>query len=239
MAPWRRNLARQGGSKGYHQSDISSSINLKERKMYRANTFRPSWSGRFAVLALLGMLFTTTAAHAGCAPSTKSGVAPLFSLLNASLSPVQDDEDHGQPSTIVGLWHVIYTATYSTSGPLPVPVVPPDTFVFAESFKTWHGDGTEWEEKIAPPPGGGFCYGVWKHTANGSVKLHHVGVITAPDGSIAAIFYEDEINRVAPDGKTYSGSFDFKLYAGTDVLGTGTVLQEIKGTTAATRITVD
>jgi hypothetical protein len=77
--------------------------------------------------------------------------------------------------------------------------------------------------------------GVWWHTANGSVKLHHTGVMWGPDGTIANIFTDDEVVRVAPNGTTYEGSWDFKIYAPTDVLGTGTVLQEISGAVAATR----
>jgi hypothetical protein len=220
------------------QDKERTSQQLKERTMNRLHNRPLSWSARFAALAVLGMIFTATAARADCAPSTSQAAASFFPLLNANLSQGQENGDPGQPATIVGLWHVIYTATYSTAGPLPVPVVPPDTFEFAETMKTWHADGTEWEEKIAPPPVG-YCYGVWKPTANGSVKLHHFGAITGPDGSVLYIFYQDEINRVAPGGETYSGTFDFKVYNSTDILGTGPVLQEIKGTTAATRITVD
>jgi hypothetical protein len=105
-------------------------------------------------------------------------------------------------------------------------------------MKTWHADGTEWEEKIQPAPAG-FCFGVWKRAAQDTVKLHHFGAITGADGSVLAIFWIDEIDRVAPDGRTYSGTWDFKLYGPTDVFGTGPVLQEISGTTAATRITVE
>lgn len=214
--------------------------------MKRGNTFRLSWSGRCAVLigmAMIGVSFGATQARAGCFDSSKAGAAPTAFLGAHAILPApdQDDQGSGQSATIVGVWHVIYTATYSTSGPIPVPVIPPgppDSFTFAETMKTWHADGTEWEEKIEPPPAG-FCFGVWKHTATGSEKLHHFGAVTAPDGSVVAVFYEDELNRVAPGGKSYSGTFDFKLYGPTDVLGTGPVLQEIKGTTAATRITVD
>ncbi len=207
--------------------------------MNRRITLPLSWSRLLAALASLAMLFAITMAHADCAPSIKPGAAPLLPLVRATLPPQQIATNSGQPATIVGLWHVIYTATYATAGPLPVPLAPPGDFEFVESFKIWHADGTEWEQKIGPPPAGGFCYGVWEHTANGSVKLHHVGVIFAPDGTIALIFYEDEINRVAPDGKSYIGTFDFKLYDGADRFGTGTVLQEISGTIAATRIAVE
>jgi hypothetical protein len=105
-------------------------------------------------------------------------------------------------------------------------------------MKTWHSDGTEWEEKIEPAPAA-LCFGVWKPTAPDRVKLHHFGAVTAPDGSVVAIFYIDEVNRVGRNGTTYTGSWDMKIYDATDVFGTGPVLQEIRGTAAATRITVN
>jgi hypothetical protein len=90
-----------------------------------------------------------------------------------------------------------------------------------------------------PPASGNICFGVWKQLGNGSVKAHHVGLFFAPDGSLANTFTEDEIDRVSHDGRTYSGSFDQKFFEPTDVFGTGTPVQEFKGTTAATRISVD
>ena len=213
--------------------------------MIRGNIVRGSWSRRLGALiglAAIGLLFSASQAiAAGCVVPGKAVSAPTgFVTARATLPSIQQGDNGGQPATIVGLWHVIYTATYSTAGPIPVPVIPPgppDSFQFAETMKTWHADGTEWEEKIQPAPTG-FCFGVWKHADHDTVKLHHFGAITAPDGSVVAIFYMDEVNRVAPDGTTYSGTWDFKLYAPADVLGTGPVLQEIAGTTAATRITV-
>jgi hypothetical protein len=192
----------------------------------------------FAVVALfaLAMLSTAGRASAGCAAYTPGApFAPNF----------DEGQQNGpnEPVTIVGLWHVIYTATYSTSGPLPVPVIPPgppSSFQFIQSYKTWHADGTEWENAFLPPGGGNVCFGVWKDLGRGSVKLHHIGLMFDPStGSVANVFTVDEINAVAPNGKTYKGSFDLKIFEPTDVLAAGTVLQEIKGTTAATRITVD
>jgi hypothetical protein len=215
--------------------------------MARAHNFQLSWPGRFIVpvgLAAAALSLIAGEARAGCFVPGKGGTT-LAPFLNAparvpSPAPFKQPgvERAQEPATIVGLWYVEYTATYSTSGPLPIPVVPPGSFPFNQSFKTWHSDGTEWENAFLPPTGGNICMGVWKHTANASVKLHHTGVMWGPDGTMAAIFTEDEIVRVAPDGMTYSGSWDFKIHAPTDVLGTGTVLQEISGTVAATRITV-
>ena len=211
------------------------------------NTVRLSWSGRLALLlglAAIGLLGSVNEAiAAGCVVPAKTASAPAaFPGARATLAPLpQSSGNGGDPGTIVGMWHVIYTATYSTAGPIPVPVIPPGppaSFQFAETMKTWHADGTEWEEKIQPAPTG-FCFGVWKRGTQDTVRLHHFGAITDAGGSVVAIFYMDEVNTVAPDGKTYSGTWDFKLYAPSDVLGTGPVLQEIAGTTAATRITVE
>lgn len=220
--------------------------------MKRDNTLRRACDARVAaVIALtgIGLLGAASEATAGCVVPGKTGYVPAAYVSGHPLF-LQDQQGRNQPgeqgnqdndgAAIVGMWHVIYTATYSTAGPIPVPVIPPgppDSFVFAETMKTWHGDGTEWEEKIEPAPVG-FCYGVWKSTVNASVKLHHFGAVTDPSGTVVAVFYQDEINRVAANGKTYIGEWDFKLYGPTDVLGTGPVLQEIRGTTAATRITV-
>lgn len=211
--------------------------------MTRAHRIRLSWPGRLVVpigLAVAGLSLVASEARAGCFVPGKGGFAPTPLLSAPARVPLkqQGGEQAQQPATVVGLWYVEYTATYSTSGPLPIPVVPPGSFPFNQSFKTWHSDGTEWENAFLPPAGGNICMGVWQHTANGSVKLHHTGVMWGPDGTMAAIFTEDEIVRVAADGMTYSGSWDFKIHAPTDVLGTGTVLQEISGTVAATRITV-
>ena len=211
--------------------------------MSRAHKFRLSWPGRLALpvgLAVAGLSFAVGDASAGCFVPGNGNPAARFLLgtpVHAALAR-QAGEPSREPATIVGLWYVEYTATYATTGPLPVPVVPPGSFPFNQSFKTWHADGTEWENAFLPPTGGNVCMGVWKHTANGSVTLHHTGVMWGPEGTIAGIFTQEETVRVAPDGTTYDGSWDFKIHAPADVLGTGAVLQEISGTVAATRITV-
>lgn len=214
--------------------------------MNRPKTSRPSGSGRFAALvalAVFGVLFIASGAKAGCGAPGKAEPAlptPFISPHGNAPQNHQDDED-SRDSSIVGLWHVVYKATSTTSGPLPLPLVPPaEPFQFNQTYKTWHGDGTEWENAFLPTTGGNICFGVWKDLGHGKVKLHHIGLMFTPDGSsIANIFTIDETDTVAPNGKTYEGSFDMKIFDPADVLGKGTVLQEIKGTTAGTRITVD
>lgn len=187
-------------------------------------------SAALAALVVAGLLFTASGVKAGCAvPSGKAGTLPAIPFV----SP-QEHEDSDERPSIVGLWHLNYTATYA-AGPFPPPPFP-----FVESYKTWHADGTEFENAFLPPVGGNVCFGVWKKLKDGSYKLHHIGLMfDATTGKVSNIFTVDEINIVAPNGKTYTGTFDFKLFEPADVLGTGTPLAEVKGTTAATRITVD
>ena len=113
--------------------------------------------GRWAAPARQQLLVASFLPRTGSAPTA-------FVSARATVPQIQQGNDNrGNPAIIVGMWHVIYTATYSTAGPIPVPVIPPgppDSFEFAETMKTWHADGTEWEEKIAPAPVG-FCSGVW------------------------------------------------------------------------------
>jgi hypothetical protein len=214
--------------------------------MTSGNRFQGAWTGRFAVLlglGVAGLLMTASQAAANCVGPGRPGSAPV-SLLSPglALAPLgQGNGNGGGPSTIVGLWHVVYTATAATSGPIPVPVIPPgppDSFQFIESMKTWHADGTEWEEKIQPAPAG-FCFGVWAHGPRDTVRLHHFGALTAPDGSVTGIFWMDEVDRVAADGRTYTGTWVFRLFGPSDVLGTGPLLQQISGTMEAARITVN
>jgi hypothetical protein len=185
--------------------------------MNRRNAFQVLWSGRFSALValiVLGPLFTATAAKAGCGDPYKAGAAPRMPFLSH-----QEGDESNEPATIVGLWHLIYTADNGSK--------------FLESFKTWHGDGTEFENAFLPPAGGNICFGVWKEVGHRTVKLHHIGLMFASDGSVSNTFTVDETATVASDGKTYKGTFDFKLF---DI--SGNLLAEVKGTTAGTRITV-
>lgn len=204
-------------------------------RKYMIRVLRRGRSSVLVALVALGLLFTAAGAKAGgCAVPYKAGAAPAIPFV----SPNADGE-WDEHATIVGLWHVIYTATYDNNFP-PGGLSPTTPFPFLESFKTWHADGTEFENAFLPPAGGNICFGVWKELDKGTVKLHHIGLMFASDGSLSSIFTVDETDTVASDGKTYKGSFEFKLWPPSyDAVGVGTPISEVKGTTAATRIAVD
>lgn len=219
--------------------------------MNRKNISRALTSVRFsaiAALAVLALLFSASGAKAGgCAANYPAGykasTAPPIPFVSPSADAHPTGEEYGGPASIVGMWHLIYTATYSTSGPLPVPAIPPgppSSFQFLETFKTWHADGTEFENAFLPPTGGNVCFGVWKEIGENSIKLHHIGLMFDSEGKVSFIFTVDEKNTVASNGETYKGYFTFKLWPGFyNQVGVGTPLQEISGTIAATRINVD
>jgi len=179
-------------------------------------------------------------ARAQCGSAPKSANPAVFHISSgqARLEFVADrgHDDDNDPS-IVGLWHTNYTATFDDNFPPGAPAKAP--FPFAQSYKMWHADGTEFDNVFMPPAGGNICYGVWKDTGHGSVKVHHVGVQYDSSGNVSNIFTIDETDTVAPDGKTYKGMYDFKLFGPDNVFGVGAPIAEVKGTTAATRITVD
>ena len=192
-------------------------------------------TGRFSALAVLvglGLLLTATGVRAGCAAPYKA--APAIPFVDSHWK-----EEGNDKASIVGLWHVIYTGNTDDNFP-PGGPYPPTPFQFLESFKTWHVDGTEFENAFLPPTGGNVCYGVWKESDNGTFKLHHVGLMFNSDGSLSSIFTVDETDKVASGGRTYQGSFDFKLWPPSyEAVGKGLPISEVKGTLAATRITVD
>lgn len=197
-------------------------------------------SRRFATLtlaAVVALLLSASGARASCGLSAKTGAAPSIPFVSPQGDGWlnhQEDENSNKHASIVGLWHLIYTAT-SASGPFP-----PTPFQFLESFKTWHADGTEFENAFLPPTGGNICFGVWKDLDDGHVKLHHIGLMFDSAGNVSNIFTVDEKDTVASNGKSYSGTFDFKLWPPSfDAVGVGSPLAEVTGTTLGTRITVD
>ena len=207
------------------------------------NIFHALRSIRFlALIALVGLgsSFTASAAKAtGCGLFEKKDAVPSIPFVspqqNESLNH-QEGEESNKHASIVGMWHLIYTAE-SESG---APIFPPTPFQFLESFKTWHADGTEFENAFMPPTGGNICFGVWKESNHGSVKLHHIGLTFDSMGRVSNIFTVDEKDTVASNGKTYSGTFDFKLWPPNfDAVGVGSPVAEVTGTTLGTRITVD
>lgn len=139
------------------------------------------------------------------------------------------DGDYEAPS-IVGMWHVVFTAQ---TGPI--------TGVIDNSVVVWHSDGTEIVNSSRPAQDGNFCLGVWKQTGKLKYYLNHIpwqGNDTSggpygignPQGGVQLT----EKVTLSADGNAYSGTFTLTAY---DTSGSPTVT--FTGVLNAKRITTD
>jgi hypothetical protein len=201
-----------------------STVTKTTMRLLRGAPFTRRISGvALALFAIAALLSGTTSANAACGLTGKASANPIrLPILHTGVDG-SDALPLGSDGTIVGLWHVIYTAGGTT---------------FNETLDQWHSDGTEFENAWLAPDTGNICFGVWKDIGPRTVRLHHIGWLFTPgsDPSTASgTFTLDETNTVSRDGKTYTGTFTFKTF---DITGAPTGV-EVTGTIAATRITVD
>ncbi len=188
------------------------------------NQFR---NGTLVIVAVVAVVCTATSARASCGPTIGMKSAAIRMPILATAGLAQEEErtpGDNSPNSIVGLWHTVYTANGA----------PADSAPFAETFKEWHSDGTEFENVNHSPIVGNVCLGVWKQVSRWGVRLHHVGFLFGADGSPEGSFTMDETDTLARNGMSYTGTFTFRVY---DVNGVFTGV-EVTGTIAATRITV-
>jgi hypothetical protein len=203
-------------------SSMKEFMNTGARLAIRGTVRRTVKGIILPAIAVLVVLITAASSYADCGPMAgmKFPVVRLPLVAAANLAAVSGMPSSESPDSIVGLWHTMYTA---------------DNAPFAETFKQWHSDGTEFENVNHNPAIGAVCVGVWKQVGARMVHLHHLGFLFNSDGTSAGTFVVEETDTLAARGMTYTGTFTFTTY---DVNGnpTGT---EIKGTVASTRITVN
>lgn len=161
-------------------------------------------------------------------PSSWQPQIGSFQLKTAALASA---EEENAPS-IVGMWHVVFTANSMNGATIP------DT-VTDNSVVVWHNDGTEIMNSSRPAQDGNFCLGIWVQTGRLHYSLNHIpwqgnDPSNAPAGignpQLGAQIFE-EVN-LSPDGNHYSGTYTLTAY---DASGNPTV--SFSGTLAATRIT--
>jgi hypothetical protein len=189
------------------------------------------------LVALVLFLATAPSALAQCGLSTKltkpSSWQPQMGrarLMNAGFS---GDDDEDSPS-IVGMWHVVFTAHSMNGEAIPAPGA-----VIDNSVVVLHSDGTEIMNSSRPAQDGNFCLGVWKKTGRLSYFLNHIpwqgndpsggaGGIGNPAGGAQIL----EQITLSPDGNHYSGQFTETAYD-----PAGNIEVSFTGTLSATRIT--
>jgi hypothetical protein len=144
-----------------------------------------------------------------------------------------DDDDRDGPS-IVGLWHVVFTAETMGGNPIPKPYPNIDN-----ALVVFHGDKTEIMESARPPQDGNFCLGVWEKTGEHTYYVNHLpwlgnDTTNAPSGigepTGGAQITEHVI--LSEDGNHYSGTFTLTAYN-----TNGTVAVSFTGVLSGTRVT--
>jgi hypothetical protein len=165
---------------------------------------------------------------------------PISEQLNGGARPplvrTALEDDFPSPS-IVGMWHVVFTAFTSNGAPVPGGVVIDNSVVL------WHPDGTEIMNSSRSAQDGNFCLGIWKQTGPRSYVLNHIpwqgnvfdpsvpADTVGPPQDGAQLLEKITLN---PDGNAYSGTFILTAYT-----SSGTVYQTFTGMLSAKRITVD
>jgi hypothetical protein len=153
-------------------------------------------------------------------------------VVRAAFQKSHDDDNGGEPS-IVGMWHVIFTAQTLNGGAV--------NMVIDNAIAVWHSDGTEIMNSSRPAQDGNFCLGVWDKTGRSRYYLNHIpwagndpanapGGIGNPQAGAQLI----EQVTLAPRGNSYSGTFTLTAY---DSNGHPTVT--FTGLLTATRITTN
>jgi len=162
--------------------------------------------------AAVALVAGTVSAEAACGVPIKGQSAKInFSPLGKPARP------HGD--SIVGVWQVTLIV-----GGNPV----------LQTMKSWHSDGTEYDNADLPPTAGNVCQGVWVSTGPRKIHNRHIGWTFDSSSNPSGYFIEVEDDRVARDGNSYKGPFDQKFYD-----NSGNLVNELSGTISATRITAE
>lgn len=161
----------------------------------------------------------------------------LQSEANPSLVRVAFDGDEDRQPSIVGMWHVVFTAQTQNGESIPVT----GGVVIDNSVVVWNSDGTEIMNSSRSAQDGNFCLGVWKRTGDRTYLLNHIpwqGNVydpTVPPDTIGPAQGGAQIIEhitLSPDGNSYTGTFTLHAYD-----TSGNVYVWFTGTLSAKRIT--
>lgn len=189
-----------------------------------------NWRSAPALVSLVFALMSVPAALAQCGmPLKNAKPANWQPQLGGAHFLLADDE---APS-IVGMWHVLFTADTMNGSPIPATVID-------NALSVWHSDHTEIMNSVRPPQDGNFCLGVWKQTARSKFYLNHFAWyanqfpnntnngIGAPVGPTR---FTESIT-LASDGNHFTGHFTLTAFD-----TQGNVAVSFTGALTGTRIT--
>jgi hypothetical protein len=178
-----------------------------------------NWISGIGALSLLFSLAPAALAQCGLPnkPIKPSAWHPQYGAASPRFATAAiDDFDDHEPS-VVGMWHVIFTAQTQNGDTIPAP----GGVVIDNSVVVWHADGTEIMNSARSAQDGNFCLGVWKRTGRRTYFLNHIpwqgnvfdptvpaDTIGAPQSGVQII----EKIMLSPDGNSYTGTFTLHSY---------------------------
>lgn len=194
---------------------------------------------RFVLSVLaIGMALASTA-RAGCgdvsslqppfqfAQPLTAAVAPRTTAMNSSNNPMNDI------ASPIGMWNIQFISQGNGNQNPPIP----DGAQIDFGYTQWHSDGTEIMNSGAHAANtGNFCLGVWVRTGMFTYEVNHFAL--SYDGTSGALVNKINIREqitLDPSGNQFSGTFTITIF---NAAGTQQV-DQIAGTIAATRVTVD
>jgi len=194
------------------------------------------WLSGTSALALVLSFAPSALAQCGLPnkPIRPSRWQPRSSAVTPLLRLASDDWDDHEPS-IIGMWHVTFTAFTQSGVAIPAPGA-----VIDNSLVVWHSDGTEIMNSSRPAQDGNICFGIWERTGRRSYFLNHIpwqgnDPSNAPAGIGVPAGGGQLLEKIilSPDGKSYSGTFSLTAYD-----PSGNVTVSFTGNLSATRVTI-
>jgi hypothetical protein len=167
------------------------------------------FSGASTLVAVASLLFVAANAKASCGSFSQVGAGKQA---HPASWDAQSGSAHSDEASIVGMWHVTFTAKGNSEGP-------PDNTPIDNAVIVWHSDRTEIMNSGRPAQDGDFCMGVWEEVGKCHYKLNHFAWMgndtTNAPGGIGNPTGPTRITEdvtVSPDGKHYSGTFTLDAY---------------------------
>jgi hypothetical protein len=127
--------------------------------------------------------------------------------------------DNAANPSIVGLWHIFFTAGGQT---------------IQEAYQLWNVGGTEVHNPNVDPRTGNVCLGVWKGEAPRAYKLAHRVWWYDAGGNFLGTIHLSETLTLGDNGNTHSGTFTLDFYD-----PSGNFLFEVAGNVSGERISVE
>ena len=175
---------------------------------------------KFATYMVL-VIGLSASAFASCGDSLSEMAAGRAGVVQSHSAQLGAGSARSQSasSSIVGLWHVLFTVDGQT---------------IQEAYQVWNKGGTEIHNPNIDPRSGSVCLGVWKRGPHGTYILAHRVWNYDSNGNFLGTIQLSETLTVSQDGTSHTGSFASKFYD-----PSGAFLMEVDGDVTGDRISVD